>query len=60
MKRKTKPDDLREFLRIAYCGLVLRGWDNQYSGSDPILQEVWRLGKLVNAEERRAAKRKAK
>lgn len=39
-----------EFLRIAYCALVLRGFDSEREIDDPILRRVWRLGKRVNKE----------
>ena len=43
--------EYREFLRIAYAGLVLRGHDRERDISDPILRKVWRLGKRIHFEE---------
>jgi hypothetical protein len=36
-----------EFLLIAYCGLVLRGYDKPADIEDLILREVWRRGKSI-------------
>jgi hypothetical protein len=48
--RKVKPVAVQhdEFLRIAFCGLVLRGFDRERDISDPILRKVWRLGKRAH------------
>jgi hypothetical protein len=42
--KKTSND---EFLRLAYCALVLRGYDNWKQIPDPILVEVWKRGKKL-------------
>lgn len=56
-KPKERRNEWREFFRLAYCGLVLRGYDNEREIPDAILRRVWRFGKRVNSEERRAALR---
>lgn len=45
--QKVKPVAVQhdEFLRIAYAGLVLRGYDRERDIPDAILRKVWRLGK---------------
>ena len=40
----------RDFLRVAYCGLVLRGYGRERDIPDPILRKVWRLGKKAHLE----------
>lgn len=45
--QKVKPVAVQhdEFLRLAYAGLVLRGYDRERDIPDAILRKVWRLGK---------------
>ena len=45
-------DKEREFLKLAYAGLVLRGYDRERDIPDPILRKVWRLGKKMLLAER--------
>ena len=46
--RKLEQGSL-EFLEMAYCALVVRGFDNERSIEDPILRKVWRNGKKLAA-----------
>lgn len=48
--RHKEHDELRLFLRLAFCGLVLRGFDRERDIKDPILRKAWRLGKRINRE----------
>jgi len=36
-----------EFLRMAYCALVLRGFNRERDIPDSILRKVWRFGKRL-------------
>jgi len=57
MAKKSLEQQCTEFVRLAYCGLVLRGCDSAAETNDPILEEVWRLGrKVVLAEKRKGTK----
>lgn len=47
MPYKSQSKEHADFLFTAYCGLVLRGYDNERSIPDPILRKVWRLGKRI-------------
>lgn len=57
MSAKTIANEHREFLWMAYCGLVLRGYDKERSITDPILRRVWRLGRHVALAKKRQVKR---
>lgn len=48
--RHKEHNELRLFLRLAFCGLVLRGYDRERDIPDPILRKVYRLGKRFNRE----------
>lgn len=48
--RSKQDDEHREFLRIAFCGLVLRGYDRERDIEDSILRKVWRYGKRIQME----------
>lgn len=45
--KKTAAVKHEEFLRMAYCGLVLRGYNRERDIPDPILRKVWRFGKRL-------------
>ena len=45
MKSTTREHS--NFLRMAYFGLVLRGYNREREIPDPILRKVWRLGKKI-------------
>lgn len=49
--RTKEHNELRQFLRLAFGGLVIRGYDRERDIEDPILRRVWRLGKRINREE---------
>lgn len=50
-KQRAKRDaEHREFLFLAYCGLVLRGYSRERDIEDPILRKVWRYGKRLKGE----------
>ena len=44
-KKKSVAKDHADFLALAYCGLVLRGFDRERDIPDAILRKVWRFGK---------------
>lgn len=44
---KSQAQKHKEFLRLAYCGLVLRGYTKEREIPDRILRKVWRLGKRL-------------
>jgi hypothetical protein len=48
MPQKSRSKEHADFLRMAYCGLLLRGYNSEREIPDPILRKVWRLGKRVN------------
>jgi hypothetical protein len=54
----AKEPKLAEFLMVAQCGLVLRGYDKQREIEDPILREVWRLGRKLNKQRALREKRR--
>jgi hypothetical protein len=45
--KNTTAQEHSNFLMLAYCGLVLRGFDRERDIPDPILRKVWRLGKRI-------------
>lgn len=45
---KSRSKEHADFLQLAYCGLLLRGYDRERDIPDPILRKVWRLGKKVH------------
>lgn len=47
MATKSRSKEHADFLQMAYCGLVLRGYNNEREIPDPILRKCWRLGKKV-------------
>lgn len=51
--KKSIAEQHSEFLQLAYCGLVLRGFDRERDIPDAILRKVWRLGKRVHLSTRR-------
>lgn len=42
-----KLNEHAQFVLNAYAGLVLRGYDSAREIKDPILREVWRLGRKL-------------
>ena len=51
--KKTAAVKHEEFLRMAYCGLVLRGYTRERDIPDPILRKVWRFGKRLQQSAQR-------
>lgn len=45
---KSRSKEHAEFLQLAYCGLMLRGYNNEREIPDAILRKVWRLGNKVH------------
>lgn len=45
--KKTPAVKHEEFLRMAFCTLVLRGYNRERDIPDPILRKAWRLGKRL-------------
>lgn len=48
--RVKRASDHATFLRMAYCALVLRGFDRERDIPDPILRKIWRFGKRLQEE----------
>lgn len=48
MSKKDINQERSDFFVIAYCGLVLRGFDRERDIPDPILRKVWRFGKQIH------------
>ena len=44
---KSQEQKHAEFLRMAYCALVLRGYNKEREIPDAILRKVWRFGKRL-------------
>jgi len=57
----SKLNEHARFVLNAYAGLVLRGYDKASEIDDPILSDIWRLGrKLAKKESLFAIRAKAK
>lgn len=53
MARKTLSEQCQEFLRVGQAALVLRGYNRVIDIDDPLLKEVWRLGRKVTLAKER-------
>ena len=53
-----KCNEYEQFVLCAYAGLVLRGYDRASDILDPILRDVWRLGRKLDKRTKAKASRR--